>query len=101
MLDIWMLFSLFLPFSQVLILVFVNHNQEKKENNQSPGKLSSVKPLNSILTLDSKKEKVDILLWVGRILIPTLAFMFAVSFFGVGVFIYAHFEDFMENASRC
>ena len=101
MLDIWMLFSLFLPFSQVLILVFVNHTEE---NNQPLGKSTNagtVNPLNSTIAAHGKWKKVEIIQWVGRTVIPILAILFAVSFFGVGLFIYANYEDFMGNVRRC
>ena len=94
MLDVWMLFILFLPFSQVLILVFVGHLHKENETKLKPPYLSEVPFYKSI-------KKTDILLRVERIMIPLLALVFTLTFFVIGLIIYGDYGDFLDNLDMC
>ena len=94
MLDVWMLFSLFLPFSQVIILVFVSHLQKENETKLKP-------PYPSEVPFYKSLKKTDILLRVGRIMIPLLALVFTLTFFVIGLIIYGDYGDFLDNLDMC
>ena len=80
MLDVWMLFSLFLPFSQVLIIVLVTHLKKERQPNHSFVKTE--------IPISTDLKGVQTCLRIGQTIIPVLALVFSLGFFAAGMLVY-------------